>query len=200
MALFVTADEHYGHRNIIEFCKRPFAHTDEMEESMITNHNRKVGKGDITWHAGDMFWRTIKPLHAMSILRRLNGQHRFIWGNHDEVIEDSEMLQTAFAGEIRDIARIITPGLPKIVLCHYAMRVWRGSHQGAWHLYGHSHGELPGQGLSFDVGVDCNNYAPVSLEEIMVKMYQKHGDAAFVQMRKEKEECLKAAALIARNL
>lgn len=200
MAVFVTADEHYGHRNIIQFCKRPFANIDEMEETLITNHNRKVGKGDTTWHAGDMFWRTSPAWKAHQILDRLNGQHRFIWGNHDEVIEDNEILQGRFVGEIRDIARIITPGMPKIVLCHYAMRVWRGSHQGAWHLYGHSHGELPGQGLSFDVGVDCTNYSPLSLEEVMVRMYQKYGDKAFDQMRKEKEECLKAAALIVRNL
>jgi hypothetical protein len=30
-----------------------------------------------------------------------------------------------------------------IVLCHYAMRVWNRSHHGAWHLYGHSRGNLP---------------------------------------------------------
>lgn len=31
----------------------------------------------------------------------------------------------------------------RIVLCHYAMRVWNHSSHGAWHLYGHSHGRLP---------------------------------------------------------
>jgi calcineurin-like phosphoesterase family protein len=41
-------------------------------------------------------------------------------------------------------------------------------------LYGHSHGELPeNDSLSFDVGVDCNNYAPVSLDEVNERMEKK---------------------------
>ncbi len=42
-----------------------------------------------------------------------------------------------------------------IVLCHYAMRVSNRSHHGAWHLYGHSHGNLPEgpTSLSMDVGI-----------------------------------------------
>jgi len=50
------------------------------------------------------------------------------------------------------------------------MRVWPKSHQGHWMVYGHSHQELPPQGLSFDIGVEGHNYAPWSLEEIESKM------------------------------
>ena len=42
--------------------------------------------------------------------------------------------------------KLPVPGLDKpqlVVLCHYAMRVWDRSHYGSWHLYGHSHGNLP---------------------------------------------------------
>ena len=54
----------------------------------------------------------------------------------------------------------------QLVLCHYAMRVWPGQHQGAIQLYGHSHGNLPGTATSCDVGVDCWGFAPVSIEDI----------------------------------
>ena len=56
-----------------------------------------------------------------------------------------------------------------IVLLHYGMRVWPRSHHGAIHLYGHSHGNLPGDNQSVDVGVDYPEWAmrPVSLPEIM---------------------------------
>jgi hypothetical protein len=57
-----------------------------------------------------------------------------------------------------------------IVLCHYAMRVWDRSAHGSWHLYGHSHGTLPGRGFSFDVGVDCTAFRPLSLEEVARRM------------------------------
>jgi calcineurin-like phosphoesterase family protein len=47
------------------------------------------------------------------------------------------------------------------------MQVWYRSNQGSWHLFGHSHGKLKGIGLSFDVGVDCTEFTPLSLEQVM---------------------------------
>jgi calcineurin-like phosphoesterase family protein len=57
-----------------------------------------------------------------------------------------------------------------ITLCHYSMRSWEMSHYASWHLYGHHHGTLEPYGLSFDVGVDCWNYYPISLEQVAEKM------------------------------
>jgi len=41
--------------------------------------------------------------------------------------------------------------------------------------YGHSHGTLPDDpnARSMDVGVDCNDYAPFALDDILLKMYRK---------------------------
>jgi calcineurin-like phosphoesterase family protein len=65
-------------------------------------------------------------------------------------------------------------GIP-LVLCHYAMRTWNRSHYGAIQLYGHSHGNLPGDSQSCDVGVDCWGFRPVSLEEILNNLiYNEH--------------------------
>ena len=50
---FFSADEHYYHNNIIEYCYRPFENFDEMNETLISNHNSMVGKNDITVHVGD---------------------------------------------------------------------------------------------------------------------------------------------------
>jgi calcineurin-like phosphoesterase family protein len=60
----------------------------------------------------------------------------------------------------------------RIVLCHYAMRVWHHSHHGAGMLYGHSHGGLPPvPGVpSFDCGVDCWGYAPISFTDVQKEM------------------------------
>lgn len=185
MALFFTSDEHYGHRNIIEFCKRPFADIADMREKLIENHNAKVGKGDITYHIGDMFWRTVPVMEAHEILNRLNGQHALVWGNHDELIERNDDLASRFIW-IKDIARLRPcKELPSLVLCHYPFRSWRGSNKGSWHLYGHVHGEMPGIGLSMDVGVDAHNQYPVSFEEVMVAMFKKKGELAFKQMQVE---------------
>jgi len=66
-------------------------------------------------------------------------------------------------------------GVQRIILLHYAMRVWRGSHRGTWHLYGHSHGQLPDleDHLSFDAGVDSHNFYPISYEEVKAIMKTK---------------------------
>lgn len=184
---FYTSDEHYGHRNIIKFCKRPFADIFEMREALIAAHNAKVGRGDLTYHDGDMFWRTMSVQECLDIMNRLNGQHVFVWGNHDEVMEGSAELCARFL-KIADILHLDkTATAPKIVLCHYAMRVWRGSHNGTIHLYGHSHAGLPeANNLSFDIGVDGRpDYAPWSEFEILEKIKAKKAAGAKDEMAVE---------------
>ena len=82
-------------------------------------------------------------------------------------------------------------GKTKIILCHYAMRVWNNSHHGSIMLYGHSHGSLDAftpetsnptwigdqyfikNYRTMDVGVDTNNLYPYHLDEIVEKMRYK---------------------------
>ncbi len=61
------------------------------------------------------------------------------------------------------------------------MKVWRSSFRGTWHLYGHSHGHLPDDihSLSFDVGVDCHDFYPLSYEEVKNRMKQKQWTSPF---------------------
>ena len=66
----------------------------------------------------------------------------------------------------RAAAFLRDPGATRVVLLHYAMKVWPRSHRGALHFYGHSHGTLPGDSQSVDVGVDCWDFRPVRLDEI----------------------------------
>jgi calcineurin-like phosphoesterase family protein len=82
MNTFFTADEHYLHENIIKFCNRPFANRDEMKEALIENHNQVVKDGDKVIHLGDFSYRG-NWHEVQTILRRLNGNHEFIFGNHD---------------------------------------------------------------------------------------------------------------------
>ena len=64
----------------------------------------------------------------------------------------------------------ITVDGTRLILCHYGMRVWPAMHRGALQLYGHSHGRLPGNSLSCDIGVDDWGYAPVSLPQIRARL------------------------------
>jgi calcineurin-like phosphoesterase family protein len=176
--VFFTSDEHLGHNNVIKFCNRPFANIEEMTEALVERHNSVVKKGDLVYHIGDMFWRTYGIDQALEYMDRLNGNHYYVWGNHDELIHHNKELANKFIW-LKDIAKVRPSGCPKIILCHYAMRVFEGSHRGDWHLYGHSHNALPqaiaGQTkdestLSFDIGVDTHNFYPWSIEEVAEKM------------------------------
>jgi calcineurin-like phosphoesterase family protein len=65
-----------------------------------------------------------------------------------------------------------------IVLCHYMMSIWPGSHYNSWHLFGHSHGRSTEVGKSLDVGVDTEKYGhkrfyPYSFDEIKAIMKLK---------------------------
>lgn len=160
-----TSDTHLGHLNIIKYSNRPYADVLEMDSAFIASWNARVGYDDDIFHVGDFCYRSAKA--ASSYLERLNGRKHLIWGNHDPQ-EVRDCPGWASSAPMREIS-VDGQG---IVLCHYGMRVWNGSHhsgdRATLHFYGHSHGRLPGNDHSVDVGVDYPawNYAPVRLDEI----------------------------------
>jgi len=80
---YFTADQHFGHANIIKLCNRPFSDVQEMDEALITNWNRRVTNGDTIYIIGDLFFRNSVP--AEEYLKRLKGRKHLILGNHDKV-------------------------------------------------------------------------------------------------------------------
>jgi len=164
MNIWFTADQHLGHQNIIRHCNRPFQTIQEMDDTLIANWNSRVARGDLVYHVGDIIFRSAN--HPIQYLRRLNGKIHLFRGNHDRGM--LKQCSQHFVA-IDDLKTIKVDG-EKIVLCHYAMRVWDSSHRGALHLFGHSHGRLPPYGLSFDVGVDSHDFHVWSWDEIKAKM------------------------------
>lgn len=175
--LFFTSDEHIDHQRIIELAGRPFVSLDEMKQTIITNHNKKVpnGRGYLTVHVGDWFWHSMTMEEAIDYINQLHGRHAFLFGNHDEFIEK---YRHHFATTLDFIVGENKAGGAKVFNCdkmsitvdHFAHRVWQGSHKGHGHVYGHSHNALPGLGRSFDIGVDGNNFTPWAIEEVVAKL------------------------------
>jgi len=154
--VFFTSDEHYGHRNVIRFCRRPYEDVDEMDEDFISKFNETVPKDGLTFHGGDFcLWSKTSEVYRKYV-SRLNGNHVFLMGSHDRWLNNKTS---------HEIIEIIIDKQP-IVICHYAMRVWHRSHYNSWLLYGHSHGNLPPEGKSWDIGVDTNGYRPLSFDEL----------------------------------
>ncbi|BDA85505.1 hypothetical protein Sa4125_30470 [Aureimonas sp. SA4125] len=168
--IFFTSDHHFGHRGIIAICDRPFLSVDDMDEELIRRWNARVRKGDVVYHLGD-FTMGASAERGAEIFGRLHGRKHLIIGNHDR--EKVRTLPWASAPRDRLLLRHPGETLP-LVLDHYAMRTWPGLHYGAVHLYGHSHGALPGLGRSIDVGVDVWHFRPVGLDELRPILERQH--------------------------
>jgi calcineurin-like phosphoesterase family protein len=168
--IYFTSDTHFGHTNIVKYSGRPFA-ARAMETALIANWNAVVRPGDIVYHLGDFALCDVDK--AIEIVKQLPGQKYLVFGNHDKAVRKDKrfLAHWIWAKDMADI----TVGSQRIVLSHYAMRVWNQSHRGAWQLHGHSHGSLKEEPhmLQCDVGVDCWNQRPVSFEQIAAKMATK---------------------------
>ena len=198
--IWFTSDTHFGHANIVKGCSnwvdtsncRDFSSIEDHDNYLIEQINKKVKPTDILWHLGDFglgfAWKERLP----EIRRKINCKTiRLVLGNHDHIIENAVRTSKLKTVEEKDRAKwhqaldIISlfksidylkfgkMGGHPFCLCHYAMKIWPWSHQGSYHLYGHSHGSLPDDptSLSMDIGMDTElfghtKYFPYSFEEI----------------------------------
>lgn len=158
MALFFTADTHFGHAGAIGLFRRPFATVAAMDAAMLDGWNARVSPADEVWHLGDVAIRRT-PEQVAALLDRLHGRKHLVAGNNDPAALRA-LPGWASVGEFAELTE------HRLVLCHYALRHWRGQSEGWMNLHGHSHGRLaplPGQR---DVGVDVWGFQPVTLEEL----------------------------------
>lgn len=186
-SIFLTADTHFGHANIVRYAKRPFASVEEHDEMLIVNWNMAVRPKDIVYHLGDFAFRSREA--AANYRRRLNGQIFLIEGNHDsaarQICEMFESFKQVHEFSWRE---------HRFFLSHYAHRTWNRSHHGAFHCYGHSHNSLPDDphARSMDVGVDAvaallggrpagqawddldpDDYRPIRIEEVVAHLSKR---------------------------
>jgi calcineurin-like phosphoesterase family protein len=162
MTVWFTSDTHFGHVGILGSRMarpRPFKSIEEHDEVLVARWNGRVRPGDQVWHLGDFAYGASAE-RCRDIFSRLAGKKHLVWGNHDNAREK------ALPWASQQERALVTVDGVSMVLGHYAQRVWYGMHRGDLHLYGHSHGSLPGTSASLDVGVDCWAWAPVQLSEI----------------------------------
>lgn len=194
MTTFFSADTHFGHTRIMEYSRRPFKSAEEMDEALVVNWNTVVHSGDTVYFVGDVSFHDHK--NTVRLLSRLNGNIGLILGNHDKKLKAEALQRFMFVKDLFTV-KVGDPdvggrsqGVQRIVLCHYAMRVWEAMHYGAWHLYGHSHGSLPDDPRvrAFDVGVDCHGYKPISYERVKEIMATKTFTPLDHHGRREEED------------
>ena len=164
--IYFTSDLHLGHRACIDMCDRPFENIEQMNKILIDNWNTKVKKNDIIYILGDLAFR-IPVVEVNQLITKLNGKKFLIRGNHDKKY-DSSLFE-----EICDFKEINYNGI-SFSLMHYPMVEWPKSRYGSIQLHGHQHNKkeynlrMKKAGIKrYDVGVDANNYAPISIKEVL---------------------------------
>jgi calcineurin-like phosphoesterase family protein len=168
--IYFTSDLHFNHEKIIKHRNRPFHSGDDMNKRMVKNLNSIVTPSDEVYILGDF---TMKGGSiANHYLRSLNGKKYLVKGNHDKFVTDK-----AFDKEliewIKDYYELKYKNY-KFILFHYPITEWNSKKRGTIHLHGHIHSdisynlEMIEKGIKiYDVGVDANNYSPVSIDEII---------------------------------
>ncbi len=180
---WLTADHHFGHTNIIEYCKRSFSSIEEMDTALIDAWNRVVGRSDMIFHLADFTLGNLQT--AWGYLRQLNGRiymMRYSW-HHDRRWLPSDRSKIIMARRhcvswLDPLVVLEVPALGKdgrplaITLCHYPLAEWDRKHYEAIHCHAHCHGNYDAEGKIIDVGVDSaakmvGEYRPLNLAEIV---------------------------------
>lgn len=170
--IYFTSDLHLNHRAVIPMCERPFDSVEEMNQVLIDNINSRVKKNDTLYLLGDLTNKgTVAS--ANELISQIKCKNLIlVVGNHDKKYD------TSLFKEIQNLMEIhagIDGRNHSITLCHFPMLSWPKSRHGSIHLHGHIHSrgaeynlQMKTEGIRrYDVGVEANNYLPVSLEEIL---------------------------------
>lgn len=161
MAVWFTADTHFGDPRALGIERRPYPDLAAHDAGLVANWNAVVAPADIVWHLGDV---ALGPSEARiaDLVAALNGVKHLIVGNND----GPGTLRAPGWTSVGHYAETEVDGR-RLVLCHYAFRTWNGVGRGAVNLHGHSHGRLSPIPRQYDVGVDVHACAPVQLAAIL---------------------------------
>ncbi len=193
MNIFFTADYHLDHANIIKFCNRPFIYKEDVDEdlnwlsdeikdkrkqemnlTLVKNHNNKVSEGDTVYHVGDFCFKGTGNAHYWE--QQLNGNIVHIRGNHDKNNGVKTYITHAimeFGGRTFYVlhkppedkqmetleSHIIS--MCDFILCGHVHDKWKYKKIEVW-----SHG-CRVEKVMINVGVDVWNYEPVNIHSIL---------------------------------
>lgn len=177
------SDTHFFHFKILEYCNRPFNTIEEHNQALIDNWNSVVKPEDTVFHLGDFCiggapkWKEIRE--------QLNGHIILIMGNHDwqNRTAGTDLLFDYVTQQMRieiDGRTVYLNHFPFLSFAHWDAEKYAKEHL-HFALSGHTHIRKENTGsdaefikyylpTQYDVGVDFNNYTPISWEEINNKI------------------------------
>ena len=187
MVRYFTADDHFGHANILHFGEgRPFRSLSHMHTEIINRHNMIVSRDDDVYFLGDIAMGSFEE--TIKLFKRMNGNKFLVPGNHEKIFSGANthkriatftpLYEKAGFTILPENTSIFING-QKVIMSHFP---YYGDHVGVERfvdnrpkfeglplLHGHTHQQMKtvaSDDLMFHVGVDSNDYKPVSETEI----------------------------------
>lgn len=158
------SDTHFFHENIIQFCGRPFANAEIMNECLVNNWNSVVGKNDFVYHLGDVFIKGTERERA-ELIHSLNGRKRLIVGNHDYTIFKQHHVMTAFE-KVMYWHGFKEENFTATHVPHLLSKI----RDGEFNVHGHLHNALEDDLHYINVCVEHRNYTPVHMDQILLEI------------------------------
>jgi len=113
-------------------------------------------------------------LQANEILKKLKGKKYLIKGNHDDYANKTGFDASAFEW-VKDY-EVLSYNDARFILFHYPILEWAHYYRKSAHLYGHVHNHTSNilnalDKRAINVGVDVNNFYPISIKDIYIKAF-----------------------------
>lgn len=167
--VFVWADPHFGHENIIRHCERPYGNSRHMEGDMVRRFNNIVPPDGITICVGDFGWMGWShPSQVRKVLRKLNGNHILVMGNHDD-FHPRQYIRAGFQS-VHTI--LIDEIYGRMVAIYHDPAVWNTIDFDCISIVGHVHNlfYLQSDKKMINVGVDVNDFQPLKINDAIEEL------------------------------
>lgn len=156
MAIWVCADLHLQHKNMINYCRNRFNSVEEHDKYVIERFNSVVGKDDRVFILGDLGFTPRDTLAAK--VKQLNGIKTLIIGNHDR-LKDSDYTNMGIAQVIRHPVfynnNIVLSHIPAQECFHSPYTI---------NVHGHLHGNILDLPNFFNVNVELTDFLPINIK------------------------------------
>lgn len=173
--IWLRSDDHLGHENTWAKFKRsdgtplrPFESTDEMNWTMIENHNRVVKPQDKVYYLGDV----VINKKFLPLIKLMNGHKRLVRGNHD-IFATQMYLDNGFE-EVYGV-RV----LEDMILSHVPLRESSITPRFGVNVHGHTHANYIDDPLYFCICVEQINYAPIAIEDLRQAIKKKRENRCY---------------------
>jgi len=158
--IYFISDIHFGEtedRHKLFYRNRSFPTVKDFDETIIKNWNSIITKKDIVYIIGDFAYSE----EGLKNAKQLNGTKILIKGNYDDQFPD-EMLLKYFNWVLKDLVYTTSNGID-LYLNHYPIN----GKKGMLNLTGHIHSLWKVQRNMINVSVECWDYKPVSMDDIL---------------------------------